>query len=138
MIEAGVDAWRNTLTFLKDGVDGRRQFLSKLRAAGVCQFGSWLNVTVTRCGFVRVSLGGVRDEPEIRGNQRIQSMRKAKPLNPLFLFGRGGQDGRRLPRRPVFGLAGSARPRDHYLGVDYDLSRVMFITTRTRSTSRRS
>ncbi len=51
--------------------------------------------------FVRVSLGGMRDEAEIR----------AKSSNPLFLLDGVDKDGRRLPRRPDFGLAGSARPR---------------------------
>ena len=96
--------------------------------------------------FVRMSLGGVRDEAEIRGHRRtyigsmpgkiIQSMRKAKSSNPLFLLDEVDKMGHGFPRRPVFGAAGGARPRaeqgtfaDHYLEVDYDLSGVMFVTT---------
>ena len=65
----------------------------------------------------------------------VQSMKKAKTSNPLFMLGRAGQDGRRLPRRSVIGAArgpGSEQNNnfnDHYLEVDYDLSDVMFVCT---------
>ena len=95
--------------------------------------------------FVRMSLGGVRDEAEIRGHRRtyigsmpgkiIQSMRKAKTLQPAVPARRDRQDGHGFPRRPVLGAARGAGPgaepsfNDHYLEVDYDLSNVMFVTT---------